>query len=40
MGEEVLDESDWLGWGGVQARIEDAYYNALVDFGFAIGELT
>lgn len=33
------EDDDWLGWTGVQVRIEDAYYGALVDFAFALGEL-
>jgi hypothetical protein len=34
-----VTEDEWLGWAGVQVRIEDAYYAALVDFAFALGEL-
>lgn len=33
-------DDDWLGWRGVLVRIEDAFYDALVDFAYALGELS
>lgn len=35
----MTNDDDWLGWGGLQVRIEDAYYDALIDFAIALGEL-
>lgn len=30
----------WEGWDGVRCRIEDQFHDALVAFGYALGELS